>query len=212
MDQHTKLIQRLQGEAAVKALRRNRFDAHYFETVEQMKTYVSELLQKDMTVAVGGSMTLFETGIIDMIRGSEATFYDRYDVSKDTAVMFRKAFESDLFFTSSNAVTLDGQLFNIDGNGNRVAAMIFGPKKVVVIVGTNKIVKDMSAAESFAKMTSRPMNNQRLNTGNPCTVTGECMECVKDTRICSAFVRIARSQIDRRIAVLIVNESLGYGS
>ena len=109
MDQHTKLIQRLQGEAAVKALRRNRFDAHYFETVEQMKTYVSELLQKDMTVAVGGSMTLFETGIIDMIRGSEATFYDRYDASKDTAVMFRKAFESDLFFTTRNAVTLKGK-------------------------------------------------------------------------------------------------------
>ncbi|PKM87413.1 MAG: lactate utilization protein, partial [Firmicutes bacterium HGW-Firmicutes-10] len=146
----------------------------------------------------------------EWLRSQPVTFYDRYNPENDVQEMFRKAFTSDVFVTSTNAVTMEGELLNVDAGGNRVAAMIFGPKKVLVIAGVNKLVKNMAEAEQMIKRTARPMNNERLNTNNPCRLVGECTECISESRICSVFVRMARSQVRDRICVILVNENLGY--
>jgi L-lactate utilization protein LutB len=210
MDKNTQQIQRVRAIRAVENLKKNKFDAHFVDSVDQMKELVATMIPSGSSVAVGGSMTLFETGIIDWLRQQPITFYDRYNPDNDVQKMFREAFSSDIFVTSTNAVTLEGELLNVDGSGNRTAAMIFGPKKVLVIAGINKLVKNMAEAEQMIKRTARPMNNERLNTNNPCRLVGECTECISESRICSVFVRMARSQVRDRICVILVNENLGY--
>ena len=210
MDKNTQQIQRVRAVRTVENLKKNKFDAHFVESVDQMKELVATMIPAGSSVAVGGSMTLFETGIIDWLRQQPITFYDRYNPDNDVQKMFREAFSCDIFVTSTNAVTLEGELLNVDGSGNRTAAMIFGPKKVLVIAGINKLVKNMAEAEQLIKRTARPMNNERLNTNNPCRLVGECTECISESRICSVFVRMARSQVRDRICVILVNENLGY--
>jgi L-lactate utilization protein LutB len=210
MDKNSQQIQRVRAVRAVENLKKNKFDAYFVESVEQMKELVATMVPQGASVAVGGSMTLFETGLIEWLRQQPVTFHDRYNPENDVQVMFRNAFTSDIFVTSTNAVTMEGELLNVDGSGNRTAAMIFGPKKVLVIAGINKLVKNMAEAEQMIKRTARPMNNERLNTNNPCRLVGECTECISESRICSVFVRMARSQIRDRICVILVNENLGY--
>jgi L-lactate utilization protein LutB len=210
MDKNSQQIQRVRAVRAVENLKKNKFDAYFVESVEQMKELVATMVPEGASVAVGGSMTLFETGLIEWLRQQPVTFHDRYNPENDVQVMFRNAFTSDIFVTSTNAVTMEGELLNVDGSGNRTAAMIFGPKKVLVIAGINKLVKNMAEAEQMIKRTARPMNNERLNTNNPCRLVGECTECISVSRICSVFVRMARSQIRDRICVILVNENLGY--
>jgi L-lactate utilization protein LutB len=210
MDKNTQQIQRVRAVRTVENLKKNKFDAHFVESVDQMKELVATMIPAGSSVAVGGSMTLFETGIIDWLRQQPITFYDRYNPDNDVQKMFREAFSCDIFVTSTNAVTLEGELLNVDGSGNRTAEMIFGPKKVLVIAGINKLVKNMAEAEQLIKRTARPMNNERLNTNNPCRLVGECTECISESRICSVFVRMARSQVRDRICVILVNENLGY--
>jgi L-lactate utilization protein LutB len=210
MDKNTQQIQRVRAVRAVENLKRNKFDAHFVESVEQMNELISTMIPAQSTVAVGGSMSLFETGVIEWLRQQPVTFYDRYNPENDVQEMFRKAFYADVFVTSTNAVTMEGELLNVDGSGNRTAAMIFGPKKVLVITGINKLVKNMAEAEQMIKRTARPMNNERLNTNNPCRLVGECTECISESRICSVFVRTARSHVRDRICVILVNEDLGY--
>jgi L-lactate utilization protein LutB len=210
MDKNTQQIQRVRAVRAVENLKKNKFDAYFVESVEQMKELVATMVPQGASVAVGGSMTLFETGLIEWLRQQPVTFHDRYNPENDVQVMFRNAFTSDIFVTSTNAVTMEGELLNVDGSGNRTAAMIFGPKKVLVIAGINKLVKNMAEAEQMIKRTARPMNNERLNTNNPCRLVGECTECISESRICSVFVRMARSQVRDRICVILVNENLGY--
>lgn len=210
MDKNTQQIQRVRAVRTVENLKKNKFDAHFVESVDQMKELIATMIPSGSSVAVGGSMTLFETGIIDWLRQQPITFHDRYNPDNDVQTMFREAFSSDIFVTSTNAVTLEGELLNVDGSGNRTAAMIFGPKKVLVIAGINKLVKNMAEAEQLIKRTARPMNNERLNTNNPCRLVGECTECISESRICSVFVRMARSQVRDRICVILVNENLGY--
>lgn len=210
MDKNTLQMNRVRAVRAVENLKKNKFDAHFVESVVQMKELIATMIPEGVSVAVGGSMTLFETGIIDWLRQQPVTFHDRYNPDNDVQEMFRNAFFSDVFVTSTNAVTLEGELLNVDAGGNRTAAMIFGPKKVLIIAGINKLVKNMAEAELMIKRTARPMNNERLNTNNPCRLVGECTECITESRICSVFVRIARSQIRDRISVILVNENLGY--
>lgn len=210
MDKNTLQMNRVRAVRAVENLKKNKFDAYFVESVAQMKELVATMIPEGVSVAVGGSMTLFETGIIDWVRQQPVTFYDRYNPDNDVQDMFRKAFFSDVFVTSTNAVTLEGELLNVDGTGNRTAAMIFGPKKVLVIAGINKLVKNMAEAELLIKRTARPMNNERLNTNNPCRLVGECTECISESRICSVFVRTTRSHVRDRICVILVNENIGY--
>ena len=147
MDENLKEIIKIREDRMIKAFNQNNMQITFVDNFEQLHNYLKRYLCNQKTIALGGSMTLFETGVIDLIRQSDVILYDRYEEGlsrKQMQEVFRKAFTSDIFITSTNALTTDGCLYNVDGNGNRVAAMIYGPKEVIVIAGKNKIFEQFS--------------------------------------------------------------------
>lgn len=197
----------------MKALQKNQMDAYYLPTKEDVVPAVAALLHPGDTVAVGGSKTLDECDVLRLLRSGEYEFIDRYDQSltpEDLGEAFRDAFFADAFLSSSNAVTEAGELYNVDGNGNRVSAMIFGPKSVIVVVGKNKIVPDLAAASLRVKNCAAPLNAKRLDRKTPCAQTGTCADCASPQRICCSTVVLHQQREKGRIKVLIVGEELGY--
>lgn len=155
-------------------------------------------------------MTLEEMGVIAWLTGNpDYAFLDRYHTD-DREKIFHESMNADVYLMSSNAVTLDGCLYNVDGTGNRVAALIYGPKKVYVLCGTNKLVNDVDSAVKRVKEIAAPANNVRLHKDNPCATLGSCMNCMRPTTICNQFVLTRRSGTPNRIHVILINESLGY--
>ncbi len=209
MDLKLKQLIDIKLEKTKKALENNQFEVYIVEK-DEVNHLIDTLIVDKSSCTVGGSVTLSELSILDTLKNKDIVYYDRYDSSIDAKEVFRKAFECDYYITSSNAITEDGQLYNIDGNGNRVAAMIYGPSNVIVVAGYNKVVKDMEAAEKRLQEIAAPANCLRLNRETPCVVTGSCMDCKSPKRICSSFVRIARSHEKNRIKVILVKEHLGY--
>jgi L-lactate utilization protein LutB len=194
-------------------LEKNNMEAFYVQNEADTLELVKGFMKDGDTVSVGGSQTLFQTGIIDYLRCEKYNFLDRYAENltpEDLKNIYRKSFFADIYFTSSNAVTESGELYNVDGNGNRVAAMLYGPDQVIVIVGINKIVKDLEAAVERNKQISGPANNVRLNKNTPCTKVGTCMDCKNPERICNEYTVIRRQGRKGRIKVVIVNKELGY--
>lgn len=210
MDDNTRALRWTQILQAKKKLEAHQFQADAVPDRAACLTRLQELLTDQASVSVGGSMTLFELGIIELLEhSSKIRYLDRYH-SEDPHSVYHAALSCDLYVTSTNAVTLNGELYNVDGTGNRTAAMIYGPKKVVVIVGANKLVRDLSEAEARVKMIAAPANCVRLNKDNPCTKIGACADCQLPSRICSAAVTLHRSHVPGRIHVILVNEDLGY--
>ncbi len=194
-------------------LEKNNMEAFYVKDELEALDKVKEIIKEGEIVAVGGSMTLFETGIIDLLRDGNYKFLDRYKdsiTSDELKEIYRKSFFADSYLVSSNAITEDGELYNVDGNGNRVAAMLYGPDKVIVIVGTNKIVRDEEEAIERNKAISAPGNAKRLNRKTPCAKVGYCMDCSSEERICNEYVLIRRQGRKGRIKVIIVGKELGY--
>jgi len=213
MDSNIKCVSDLRVKRTMENLEKNNIEAFYVEDETMVVDKVKELITEGDTVSVGGSTTLFETGVIDYLRCGKYNFLDRYEdglTPADIKQVFRKSFSADAYFTSSNALTEDGELYNVDGNGNRVAAMIYGPDKVIVIVGLNKIVVDVDAAVERNRNFSAPANAMRLNRDTPCTKVGYCMDCKSKDRICNNYVLIARQGMKGRIKVIIVGKDLGY--
>lgn len=197
----------------INALEKNNMSGYFVQDEKEAISKIKELVKEGNTVAVGGSMTLFEAGVIDLLRNGKYNFLDRYTqglTPEQIKEVFRKSFFADAYFTGSNAITEKGELYNIDGTGNRVAAMLYGPDKVIVIVGVNKIVKDLDQAILRAKETAAPANNIRLNKTTPCTKVGYCMDCSNSDRICNEYTVIRRQGVPGRIHVIIVNKDLGY--
>lgn len=195
------------------ALERNKMKPYYAETREQLFDIVRDLVKDDKLITAGGSVTLEESGVKELLMTEyKGVYLDRSEgkTPEEVEDILHKAFVSDTFFASSNAVTEDGILYNVDGRGNRVAAMIFGPKQVVLIVGTNKIVKDMDEAVSRVEQVAAPKNTKRLHCSTPCETTGSCLHCRCDGRICCSFVKLEQQRVPNRIKVIIVNENLGY--
>ena len=213
MDKNSDFIVEKRIERTIEALKKNKMNGYLVQDEKELIEKIEEIVNEGSSVAVGGSMTLFETGIIDYLRSGKYTFFDRYKeglTKEEIKEVFRKSFSADAYFGSSNAVTEDGELYNVDGNGNRVAAMLYGPDKVIVVVGFNKIVKDLEAAIERNREMSAPANAKRLNKATPCVKVGYCMDCSSDDRICSEYT-VIRKQFDKnRIHVIIVNKSLGY--
>lgn len=200
-------------EKVMKALELNKMKPYYAENRSQLHDIVRELVKNDSLITAGGSMTLKESGVTELLMTEFSEAYlDRSSAKnpEEIADIYRKAFVSDTFFSSSNAITEDGELYNVDGNGNRVSAMIFGPKQVVIVAGVNKIVKDMNEAVRRVETVAAPKNTVRLECGTPCAKTGECAHCHSDRRICCSYVRLGQQRIPDRIKVIIVNENLGY--
>lgn len=199
-------------EKTIKNLEKNNIKCIFVEKKEDVIPLLSTFIHEHDTVSVGGSVTLSQLGIIDYLRSLNINFLDRYaeDLSsEDLKEIFRKSFFADVYITGTNAICEDGTLFNVDGRGNRVAAMIYGPDKVIVIAGVNKIVKDLDEAIERVKNHAAPLNSKRLELNTPCQITGKCIDCESKNRICRYYVTIKKPQPNRFIMIL-VNDTLGY--
>lgn len=195
------------------ALERNKMKPFYAENREQLYDIVRSLVKNDRLITSGGSMSLEQSGVKQLLQTEFSDAYlDRSAANspEQAQEIMRRAFVSDSFFASSNAVTEEGELYNVDGNGNRVSAMIYGPLQVVLVVGVNKLVRDMDEAVKRVEQVAAPMNTKRLHCGTPCEITGSCAHCHSDRRICCSYVRLGQQRVPDRIKVIIVNEDLGY--
>lgn len=200
------------GATVVKNLQRRGFDAYYCADKEAALAKALELISETDVVAWGGSVTLAEVGLLDAVKKRNPVIdRDTAKNAEEKTELMRKALLCDTFIMSSNAITSDGQLINIDGNGNRVAALIFGPKQVVVIAGVNKIASSFEAAMDRARNIAAPINAQRFaGLATPCAKTGLCADCQSPDSICAQFVVTRRCRTKGRIKVILVGESLGF--
>lgn len=202
------------GAKAVEALTKNNFKASYAKNRKEALDQVLALIPAGATVGFGGSWTTqadIDLPAILEKRGHTMYNHGKPGLTPEEANEARlKQQTCDVFLTGSNAVTLDGKLVNVDAVGNRVAAMIFGPKKVVVVAGINKIVRDVEEAESRIELIAAPINNKRLGRPNPCTQTGVCMDCQSPTRICNITTILRKKPVLTDIHVIIVGEEMGF--
>ena len=201
------------GEKVVKALEKNNFQAYYVATRAEAVNKVFSLVPAGTTIGVGGSWTLKELAIPEQLekQGHEVFDHNRPGLTLEQSVALRhKELSCDVFISGTNAITLDGQIVNTDGSGNRVAAMSFGPKKVIVVVGVNKIVSDLDAAMERIELFAAPINNKRLDRPNPCTVSGVCMDCQGPSRICNITTILHKRPPMIDFHVVIVGEELGF--
>ena len=197
----------------VNALKENGFEAVYASTKTDALKEVLNRVSKNDLIGVGGSITVRELGLIDALsrQGHRIAEHWSSDLTPDERIAIRrKQLTSDVFLTSSNAITESGQLVNIDGAGNRVAAMIFGPKKVIIVAGVNKIAKDLEEALDRVNNVAAPMNAKRLNRNTPCAVTGKCTDCRSPERICNVTTIINRKLVRTDITIILIGEELGY--
>lgn len=197
-------------ERTLAALRRNRMDARYLEEAAQLPELIKALCPEGSRTANGGSVTLKETGVLELIKSPRYVYLDRADPALSRDEITAGTFNADYFFASSNAVTEQGELYNVDGEGSRVAPMIFGPKHVVVIAGTNKIVPDLAAADERVRSVAAPKNCVRLAKKTPCAVTGHCADCLSPERICCSRVVSSYQRNPERMTVILVEGSFGY--
>jgi len=212
MDNNAKWVNDMKIERVMKNLQANNMQAHYVKNQEELLATVKSLMSEGETVSVGGSATLFETGVIDFLRNGKYDFLDRHVelTPEERKALYRNCFSADTYITSTNAITENGELYNVDGSGNRVAAMIYGPDQVIVITGVNKIVKDEAAAIDRYRRIAAPANAKRLNRNTPCAKLGYCTQCDSPEHICSAHVMIRRQFNSDRIKVIIIDGNYGY--
>lgn len=213
MDQHLFSIYEHKIQRLVENLAKNNMKGVYLKDKGELLDYLNANLPDKSTVAVGGSQTLFELNLIEYLRARDVEFFDRYAealTNEGRKEVFRKSFFADFYLTSSNAVTVDGHLYNVDGTGNRVAALTYGPDKVFVIIGMNKIVGSSEEAEARIREVAAPANCTRLNRNTPCTKAGSCMDCKVADRLCNSYSQIKRQGTKDRIEVLILPMDLGY--
>ncbi len=213
MDESLRWHRRLLLEKTAEALRRNGFSAAVFADRREVRPFLLAAARDAETVGFGGSITLAQIGFAGELKraGKKLLIHGRpgLDPAERFALM-RRQLSCDIFFSSTNALTLKGQLVNIDGTGNRVGAMAFGPPKVVVIVGVNKIVHDLDSALRRIKEEVVPPNAHRMGYAPPCTKTGICVDCDSPERVCRITTIIERQPRDTQITVCLVNENLGY--
>lgn len=196
----------------IKAFERRNIEAQYYPTQSQALDEILKMVPENSTVSWGGSMTIQDIGLLDALRRGSYTCLDR-DTAKtpeESRELFRKTFSADFFFLSSNAITMDGKLVNIDGRGTRLAPFIYGPSRVIVVAGMNKVVKDEEAAISRVKHYASPVNVKRLKQNTPCAKSGECEDCLSKECICTHTVVTRRSHEPGRLTVVLIGEELGY--
>ena len=213
MDNNIKWVNEVKINRTIEALRKNNMESFFINTQDELINKIKELVKENSKVTVGGSMSLFETKIINHLRSGRYEFLDRYKEGlkpEDIKKIYRDAFSSDVYFTSTNAITEEGEIYNVDGNGNRVAAMLYGPDKVIIVAGYNKIVENLSEAIQRNRRISAPANAKRLNKKTPCAKVGNCMDCKSPEKICREYTLIRSQSNSNRIHVIFLNEELGY--
>ena len=222
-EENVKYIIKKRMEKAGKALEKNNMAVYYADTKENVPAIVKSLLKPGDIISCGGTMTAAQCGVMELIKSSEYQFIDRTAVPPEQIKeVYRKSFCADAYITSANAVTENGELYNVDGNSNRIAAIAYGPDSVIVIAGYNKLVKDLDEAIVRVKTIAAPTNTKRLDCATYCKEKGECMSfssgdpaemtagCESDARICCNYLVSAHQRHKNRIKVILVAESLGY--
>ena len=210
-------------EKTIEALRSNRMDVYYVHTAEEAKELALSLIPEGSSCASGGSVTLAETGIVEALKNGNYNYIDRMipDLTQEEKEeAMRAAFHADCYLASANAITEDGELYNVDGNSNRVAALLYGAKNVIIVAGTNKLVKNLDEAVLRVKTVAAPKNAARLSCNTPCAKLGHCISlernggmtdgCKTPARICANFTVMAYQRHAQRVKVILVGESLGY--
>jgi hypothetical protein len=207
-----KAVNKLRIDTAIKNLEKRGMRGYYCETKEEAKALVLSMIPEQCLVSWGGSVTVNALGVKEGLAGRDLTTIDPYSAQSPAEGIERRrqALLADYYLMSANAITLDGELVNIDGTSNRVAALCFGPKHVILVAGANKLVHKLDDALARAKFDAAVANNVRLKTGNPCTATGVCANCLMKTCICCNIVTTRFCGTPDRLHVILVNENLGF--
>lgn len=200
------------GATLVKKLEKRGFSACYQPTKEAAVCSVMELLPEHATVTWGGTETLSQSGMLDALKASSLTLIDRSAAKneEEKKELYRRAFFADYYFMSSNAITLDGELINIDGTGNRLAALCYGPEHIIMLVGINKVAADVKSGIDRVRNVASPLNAMRLSIPTPCSKTGTYADCLSDNCICNQILITRRSKPQGRIHVVLIGEALGF--
>lgn len=196
----------------IKNLSKRQIEGYYCKDKESAVKKALELIPKEASVSWGGSMTLTETGLMDAIKNGEYKLIDRDAATnlEEQRKVYGEICMSDVFLMSTNAITLDGELINIDGRGNRVAFLCYGPQNVVILTGMNKVVTDVESGLKRVRDIASPPNTVRLNKKTPCAITGKCEDCYSPDCICGQIVVTRRSGYPNRIKIILIGEELGY--
>lgn len=209
MDENITKRNELLAQKVIKGLESRNMCGYYAADREEALKMALEMIPEGSVVTMGGGMSPIEIGLVDAVKGGNYTFIDR-NIAEDKRAAMLQAYDADVYLASTNAITEDGILVNIDGNANRVSALAFGPKKVVMIVGLNKVTPDIDSAMKRARNIAAPVNAQRFGISTPCTATGSCMNCKSADTICCQFLITRYSKHPGRINVILVNDSLGF--
>lgn len=213
-------------DKTIENLRKNNMGAYFCKDEAEAVQLVSDMIKKGDTISSGGSVTLAETGIIDLIKNGDYNYLDRAKpgiTPEEIEQVYRDSFSADVYFTSANAITESGYIYNVDGNSNRVSAILYGPKSVIMVVGKNKIVKTIEDAIERVRTIAAPKNTVRLGINSYCSQKGNCMAldtkstnaeicdgCSGENRICCNYVLSAMQRKKDRIKVIIIDKELGY--
>ena len=198
-------------ETVKKNLKKNGFEVEIVENAQAVKAAILNEVSKDALVGFGGSMTLLETGLYDAFveRGNKTLWHWKSEPEHRGEVC-KQALFADVYLSSANALLEEGEILNIDGNGNRVAALFYGPKKVILVIGKNKIVKDYEAGLNRIRTVASPQNARRLNRKTPCASLNRCTDCNSPERMCMVTSLIEKKPPTMAYKIFLVNEDLGY--
>ena len=199
----------LLAKKVIAGLESRNMAGYYAESKEKALEIALNLIPEKSSVTMGGGMSVHEIGLVKALKEGDYQFIDRDEYEDKRAAMLM-AYDADVFLASANAITEDGVLVNIDGNANRVSAIAQGPRKVILIVGMNKVCVDVDSAVKRARNVAAPTNSQRFGLSTPCTKTGACMDCKSPDTICCQFLITRYSKHPGRIHVILVNDNLGF--
>jgi len=200
------------AQTIIKNLKRRHIEAHYCASAQEAVRKVSELIPDGSSVTWGGTMTVRDMGIPDHLRKRgtlQVLDRDLVNTPQEKLDMYMKAFSADVYLSSANAISEDGVIVNIDGTGNRVAAITWGPKKVIFVIGLNKVAQNIEAALARARSVASPTNAARFSIKTPCQIDGVCHNCNSPESICN-YVHFLRNSPNGRHTVVLVGEDLGY--
>ena len=194
-------------------LNKNNMAGYYTPSITELHETIRTLIPKGETVGCGDSVTLEQTGILGLMRSKDYKFLDKHKTGlsrEEKREIYLQNFRADTFLTSTNAITTNGNLFNIDGNGSRVAPILYGPKQVIVVVGTNKIVNSVDEAVLRTRQIAAPLDAKRLGKDTPCIKLNKCIDCHHPQRICNDFVLITGQFEKDRIKVVFIEGNYGF--
>ena len=199
----------LLAQTVIKGLESRNMSGYYAANKEEALKKALELIPEGSSIAMGGAMSAHEIGLVEAVKSGNYRFIDR-DAAEDKRAVMLESYDADYFLASANAMTNDGIIVNIDGNSNRVSMIAQGPKKVIFIVGMNKVCDDVDGAMKRARNVAAPINAQRFGLSTPCAKTGSCFNCKSPDTICCQFLITRFSRHEGRIHVILVNDALGY--